>query len=240
MIANGVLADRLISSLPENGTNFLDIGAHIGSIFSAVHQKNKSILITAIEADEVKAKKLKARFPYCNVLSVAVGEEDGTAMLNMMQSSGYNSLVREDSQSFTSQKKVELRRLDSLFPEEMFETVKMDIEGVELGALLGGEALFNRSRPTIMFESASLVENSLGYSAEKLFDWFARNHFEVIIPDRLAHDAPPLAISAFLDAHAYPQRALNFFAVPVEKRTAVRDRARQILGNVTNQPAFRK
>ena len=238
MIANGILADRLIAALPANGTRVLDIGAHIGSVFSAVHRTNSSVQITAIEAEEEKAKKLKARFPYSNVLSFAVGEEDGTATFNVMEKSGYNSLAHEKVEGMVTQKQVELRRLDSLFPDDVFDTVKIDIEGAELGAFRGGVALFKRSRPTIMFESAEVDENSLGYSAEKLFDWFSGNDFEVICPDRLAHDAPPLTKAAFQDAHAYPQRTLNFFAVPTEKREEVRRKAREILGiQVSNEAA---
>ncbi len=81
-----------------------------------------------------------------------------------------------------------------------------------------------------MFESAKVGENSLGYSAKKLFDWFTKNDFDVICPDRLAHDAPPLTKSAFVDAHAYPRHTHNFFGVPAEKREVVRSKAREILG----------
>ncbi len=230
MIANGILADRLIAALPTDRSRFLDIGAHIGSVFSAVHRENQTVSITAIEAEKDKADALASRFPYCKVLNFAVGEEDGTATLNIVESSGYNSIIREVGGVILAEQQVTLRTLDTLFPDEVFETVKIDIEGAELGALRGGAGLIGRSRPTILFESVGTSENSLGYSASKLFDWFAENEFCIICPDRLAHDAPPLTLSAFLDAHAYPQRTHNFFAVPSEKRSEVRDRARQILG----------
>lgn len=230
MIANDILADRLIAALPLDGSRFLDVGAHIGSIFSMVHQKNRSVSVTAIEAEENKAGNLTTRFPYCRVLNFAVGEEDGTATFNVMESSGYNTLVKESGRAVISQKEVQLRRLDTLFPDELFDTIKIDIEGAELGALLGGEALLDRSRPIIMFESAEVGENSLGYSAEKLFEWFSRKDFELVRPDRLAHNAPSLTLSAFLDAHAYPRYTHNFFAVPAERRDAIRGRARDILG----------
>lgn len=229
MIANGILADRLIAALPSDRSRFLDIGAHIGSVFSAVHRENKSVSITAIEAEKDKARSLAARFPYCKVLNFAVGEEDGTVTLNIVESSGYNSIVRERSDFVLAEQQVKLRMLDTLFPDEAFETIKIDIEGAELGALRGGASLIRRSRPTIMFESGGTGENSLGYSANKLFSWFVENEFDIVCPDRLAHDAPPMTLSAFVDAHAYPRHTHNFFAVPTEKRSEVRTKSRQIL-----------
>ena len=230
VIANGILADRLIAALPVDHSRFLDIGAHIGSILSAVHRKNRSISIFAIEAEKGKARSLTSRFPHCQILNFAVGEQDGTVMLQISERSGYNTIVKGESDATFAEQQVELRMLDTLFAEEVFETIKIDIEGAELGALRGGAGLIERSRPTIMFESAGTGENSLGYSASKLFNWFVDNGFEIFTPDRLAHTAPPMTLPSFEDAHAYPQRTHNFFAVPVEKRSEVRTRARQILG----------
>lgn len=230
MIANGILADRLIAALPTDRSRFLDIGAHIGSVFSKVHRENKSVSITAIEAEKDKADSLASRFPYCKVLNFAVGEEDCTATLNIFESSGYNSIVREKSGVVLAEQQVQLRMIDTLFPDESFETIKIDIEGAELGALRGGVSLIQRSRPTILFESTGVGENSLGYSASKLFNWFVENEYNIVCPDRLAHNAPPMTLSGFLDAHAYPQHTHNFFAIPTEKRFEVRTKARQILG----------
>ena len=229
-IANGILADRLIAALPDDSSRFLDIGAHIGSVLSAVHRKNKSVSVFAIEAEKDKAQSLISRFPYCTVLNFAVGEQDGVVTLHIFERSGYNTIVQETKGSSRSEQQVELRMLDTLFPEETFETIKIDIEGAELGALRGGANLIRRSRPIIMFESVGTGENSLGYSSAKMFKWLEENEFEIVCPDRLAHNAPSMTLSAFEDAHAYPQRAHNFFAVPIEKRSQVRDKARQILG----------
>lgn len=87
----------------------------------------------------------------------------------------------------------------------------------------------SRSRPIIMFESAGIGRNSLGYAPEDLHAWLLNEEFEVFLSDRLAHDSPPMDCSVFLDAHYYPMRSVNFFAVPKERRIEVRDKARQIL-----------
>lgn len=230
MIANGLIADRLIAHLPTKGSCFLDIGAHVGSIFSAVHAVDKSIKIFAVEADPTKASFLENKFPYCHITNCAVGPETGKASLFLHDQSGFNSLVEQDAQS-ADKIDVEVNRLDDLFsdPDLKFETIKIDIEGAELGALIGGEKVIQRSRPTIMFESTSINRNSLGYSAEDLWEWFKRAGFEIFSPDRLAHETPPMDVNVFLDSHNYPFRTLNYFAVPVDRKTEIRKRAKSIL-----------
>ena len=50
-----------VALLIAKGCTFLDIGAHIGSIFSTVHHYDKSINIIAFEAEPSKAAALEKR-----------------------------------------------------------------------------------------------------------------------------------------------------------------------------------
>ena len=228
--ANDVLADRLVTQLcPDTGT-FLDIGAHIGSVFASVHRTMPGVEIIAIEADPDKAATLQARFPYCTVHEVAVGERVGRVdFFRNPNKSGFNSLAPRRGERL-ERITVQLRRLDDLLPDATVDVIKIDVEGAELGALRGGEQLIARNRPVILVESAGIGPNGLGYSAEMLWRWFDERQYGMFVPDRLAHEAPPMTCEVFLDAHEYPFRTLNYFAVPMEQRIATRDRAREILG----------
>lgn len=228
--ANAILADRLIAELTPEGGAFLDIGAHIGSIFSGVHHAVPSAKIFAVEADPDKAASLKARFPYCQLFDVALGEGEGQIeFYRNPNATGYNSIAPSDKPG-VEKITVPISRLDDLLPEEMIDVIKMDIEGAELGALRGAEALFERARPTVMFESVRPDTNALGYSPAMLWEWFDAHGYHVVTPDRMAHDAPPLTLEAFLDAHHYPFRTKDYFAVAQEKRDVVKARARAVLG----------
>lgn len=230
MVANAVLADRLIARLCPGWGTFVDIGAHIGSIFASVHDHDPGIRIHAVEADPAKAKNLAKRFPYCTLHACAVGERAGTTEFYLNpEASGYSSLVKgnPDRQVPIT---VEIRTLDHLLKEAAPDVMKLDIEGAELGALRGGETVISLHKPTIMFESTEPGTNSLGYAPELIWSWFAERGYALYAPDRLAHDAPAMALETFLDGHAYPMRTLNYFAVHADKRNDVRDRARAILG----------
>jgi FkbM family methyltransferase len=230
MVANAILADRLVTRLCPPGGTFVDVGAHIGSIFSSVHRLDTSIRIIAVEADPQKARHLSERFGYCTLHGFAVGEQTGQIeFYRDPDATGYNSLVKGHSDRQIAMS-VEIKRLDDVLKDEKPDMIKIDIEGAELGALRGGAAVIAAHRPTIMFESTELGTNAMGYAPQMVWDWFQDMGYGIYVPDRLAHDAEPMACETFLDGHAYPMRTLNYFAVHKDRRIAVRDRAREILG----------
>lgn len=228
-IANAILADRLISRIcPPNGT-FLDIGAHIGSILSDVHHQDPSVKIIAFEADPSKIEHLRSKYPFCELFDVALGEREGIAEFQINTSaSGYNTLVVEEGSDLPSIP-VRIATLDGLLSDRTADVVKIDVEGAELGVLIGGEKFIQNSKPTIMFESVGAKENSLGYSAQMLWEWLNDNGYQIFTPDRLAHDARPLELDSFIDGHQYPFYTHNYFAVFEEKRIGIRDISREIL-----------
>jgi len=94
MIANQILVDKLVTRLCPKGGTFVDVGAHIGSIFTTVHRNNPTATIIAVEADPNKAKDLSARFSYCDMRWAAAGEQSGTVELYVNpKATGYNSIV---------------------------------------------------------------------------------------------------------------------------------------------------
>lgn len=227
--SNAIIADKLISRLCAANGTFIDIGAHIGSILSDVHQQDPSVEIIAFEADPSKISHLRSKYPYCELFDVALGEREGTADFQInTAASGYNSLVVNDA-STSPTITVRVAALDELLSGRSADVIKIDVEGAELGVLIGGESFLQANRPTIMFESLGGDLNTLGYSASLLWEWLEDHNYEVFTPDRMAHDAGPLKLEAFLDAHQYPFRTHNYFAVAPERRREIRDRSRKVL-----------
>lgn len=216
---NDALATRLVTTLPCDV--FLDVGAHIGSVLSALPRGTKLI---AVEAMPDKAEALRAKFPRATVHACAVGEREGDVSFHVVPSaSGYSSLIQgANSVTIT----VPLRRLDDLVKERV-STMKIDVEGAELGVLRGAERLIQESRPLIMFESAP---GEAMYSKDDMWLWLSEHRYEVVTPDRVAHDGPSLTREGFSESHYYPRRTTNYFAIPSERRTAVRTTARTLFG----------
>lgn len=218
---NDSLATCLVTRLPCN--RFVDVGAHIGSIVTEV-LRNTSATVIAIEAMPDKAAALRRKFKGLTVHACAVGDSEGDVSFFVVPAaSGYSSLIRSrDSVEIT----VPLRRLDDLVTEPV-EMIKIDVEGAELGVLRGADRLIASSRPVIMFESAP---GEAMYSKAAMWEWLAERQYEVVVPDRVAHEGPPLSRDGFAESHYYPRRTTNYFAIPAERRNEVRAMARQVLG----------
>jgi len=228
-LANDQLAALLVVSLCRPGSVFVDVGAHIGSIIAVARSRSRPSKIIAIEAIPEKAASLRRRFRDLEVAQCAVGESDGTdiAFFVNPSHSGYSSLAKGKG---LQEIRVPLRTLDTVLSGNDIDVIKIDIEGGELGALRGAVTVLSEHRPTVMFESAPGCGARLGYSTTDLWRFLDEIGYVVIAPNRLAHDGDGLSLEAFNDAHLYPRRTTNYFAVPRERRAELRERARAVLG----------
>ena len=223
----------LLAALCRPDRVFMDVGAHIGSIIASVRHRLPGVEIVAVEAVPEKAEWLKKKFPDVQIHNCAVGNAQGEAEFQVdLDRPGFSSLAsdRKDRGNVRTIR-VPIRRLDELYTgTKPVDLIKIDVEGMELPVLQGADALIARCRPTVYFESGLEGGAAFGFTSEQLFDWFAQHDYQIFVPNRVAHDGMPLAPDSFIEAHHYPQRALNYFAVAAERRLEVRDRARLIFG----------
>jgi FkbM family methyltransferase len=229
-VANDHIATLLVTRLCLPKKGFVDVGAHIGSIVSDVIRHNPSIKLYAIEPIAAKADNLRRKFPSIELHNCALGESDGeTPFFVNTKQSGYSSLLKPVNTEATIVVTVSVRRLDTLISSNDIDVVKIDVEGAELGVLRGGDILIARSCPLIMFESAPHTDGTLGYTHESLWQWLHERDFDIVIPNRVAHNGPGLSLDGFIEAHLYPRRTTNYFAIPKGRRIEIRDRARRVL-----------
>lgn len=240
-LANDQLATLLVTRLPRAGQVFIDVGAHIGSIITAVAQRDPSIRIVAVEAIPEKADRLRRKFPNVPVHACAVGDQEGEVSFFIhTRQSGYSSLGRpapgadpgDGRDEGIREVRVPIRRLDDLVAPEGIDVIKIDVEGAELGVLRGSQRLIAASRPVIMFESGPGDAEGLGYTKPAMWQFFADARYSLHVPNRVAHNDEGLSLEGFVESHTYPRRTTNYFAIPAERRIEIRDRARALLGIV--------
>ncbi|MCE2656911.1 MAG: FkbM family methyltransferase [Rubrivivax sp.] len=223
-VANDVLALRLVSRLGLPGKTFVDVGAHIGSVLSQVRQACPSMSIEAVEAIPEKVDTLRSSFPDVKVHACAVGESPGHVDFYVnTEKSGYSSLFPQGPSARTI--RVPMQRLDDLVNPQHVDLMKIDVEGPELPALRGAQRLLTQSRPTLMFESGPINDDSTA----KLYEHLRNLDYRVVLPQRLAHYDDGLSLEGFLESHLYPRRSTNYFAVHASRRDELRARARQVL-----------
>ncbi|MBV1858662.1 MAG: FkbM family methyltransferase [Nannocystaceae bacterium] len=232
MLSQDTCAEKLLVRLCRPRKTFLDIGAHIGSVFGEVRRLDRSIKIIAVEAIPDKVKTLQRRFDDVTFHCCALGEENREVPFFVnTKLSGYSSLANGSRNKESAVEiRVQLCPLDELIPDvDDIDLIKLDVEGAELGVLRGGDKVIDRSRPVVMFESGPDGGKALGFTPQAVFEWFNQRDFDVLVPNRLAHECPGLSLEGFLDSHRFPRRTLNYFAVPSERRDEVRVRAHSIL-----------
>jgi FkbM family methyltransferase len=229
-LMNDQMAAYLLPRLCAPGKTFVDVGSHIGSVISEVQHNDRSVSIIAIEAIPEKAERLHRKFPRVSIYNYAAGDQDGKVsfFINPKQS-GYSSLGKSADAEGLQEITVTMRRLDDLILTDNIDVIKIDVEGAELGVLLGSKKLIQDNRPVIMFESAPDI-NELGYTKSAMWRLLNDIGYTVHIPNRVAHNDDGLSVDGFIDSHVYPRRCTNYFAIPSERRIEIRDRARGILG----------
>lgn len=227
---NEHLAHFLVSRICLSHKTFIDIGAHVGSIIAAVLHYAPSVKVIAIEAVPERASRLQKKYPAIVVYQCAAGEREGktsffvrsreTARSTLSSNCGADADAAEEMQ-------LEMRTLDRLIESPDVDAIKIDVVGAELGVLRGARELLSKCRPTVMFESGP--REHLGYTKDAIWQFLNDLDYSIVVPNLVAHNDSGLSLEGFIESHRYPQRTINYFAIPVERRTELRDRARQLL-----------
>ncbi|OYY60694.1 MAG: hypothetical protein B7Y51_11350 [Burkholderiales bacterium 28-67-8] len=233
-LSNDILAGKLVTAIAEPNKTFIDVGAHIGSIIAEVLAASPTTKVIAFEAIPEKADALRRSFPSVRVHCCAAGDVSGEASFFIdSKQSGYSGLSRATGKGHEASV-VEIRvpvvRLDDVVKDGDVDVIKIDVEGAELGVLLGSVNLIGSCLPVIMFESGPPSDDGLGYTREGMYSFLTEHGYSIFVPNRLAHNGPGLSCEGFLESHAYPRRCTNYFAVPDQRITEIRDRARHVLG----------
>jgi FkbM family methyltransferase len=230
-LASDQLATHLVCGMCRPNKVFVDVGAHVGSIVACVIHRDPSVAVIAVEAVPEKVVALKRNFPNIIVHECAAGERNGLASFHInTKASGYSSLSSETgyTQEDVRLIEVQVQPLDSIISSPNVEVIKIDVEGAELGVLIGAKRLISVCRPIIMFESAP--REVLGYTKEALWQSLTDQEYAIVLPNRVAHVDPGLRLDGFLESHLHPRRSTNYFGIPRERRDEIRHRARKLLG----------
>ena len=158
----------------KDGTDFLDIGAHIGLISLAVNLKKPGHLIHCIECNNINFENLYFntrqhdnislynfalgdKHKICNMIVNA--ENSGCTHINSTTSSDgtketydYSYLERVRHHYSYNKLFYSVVPLDSITFINRISVIKMDVEGFEYFVLLGAKKFLEKHRPTIIIE----------------------------------------------------------------------------------------
>jgi len=155
------IEDCLISIL-KPGDVALDIGANLGYFSATMARKvGNGGSVIAFEpvpntVEQLQLTKAANRLDNLSIMPFALGAADSSATIRYNPAvSGNASLYNRADFSEHEEVEIIIRSLDSLYKDQQIpkaDVIKIDIEGHEINAVLGGKHYITISEPAIIFE----------------------------------------------------------------------------------------
>ena len=210
--------DRCISSSTKN-THFIDIGANDGWFLKVINRFSKDARITSYEpllSQHQALDQLKTKYKNLDVKKVAVGDKEGTLVINEYGTTGLSSLKKikgqYDGQRFDQSLKVSHpvkvvildNEMDNIINSEVNETInteyvlKVDTQGFEYEVLLGAQkSLQTGVFKYIILELVTEEKYENGHSYDFLFDYLHKFGYKLWDLNNTLYDSNTGKLSEF-------------------------------------------
>lgn len=153
--------------IPNCGSTIVDCGAFIGDTMEhLIHLAKNDCKIYALEpvfGNYQKCCKEAEKYPDISpiVWQYAIGKKQGTVNIiseeEITPRANIHGIYSEEEKAVTTTVKIET--LDNLFSDIQVDYIKMDIEGEEMNALIGGQTVIKRDLPTMMLSAYHSIEH---------------------------------------------------------------------------------
>ncbi|MCB8883168.1 FkbM family methyltransferase [Acidisoma cellulosilytica] len=180
---------HVFQSVLKEGMSVLDIGANIGyfTMLSAA-LVGPTGRVLAIEPNPRNVRLIEASrrangFENVRIVQTAAGRETGLLILNTSHSNGTTSGLPADVRQLLDAETVACVRLDALLGEQdRVDFIKVDVEGAEYNALLGGIETIRRNRPVIVTEfGPSMMPGISGITGKGYLEWITALDYDLSI-----------------------------------------------------------
>jgi len=209
---------RVLQLCLRPDSNFLDIGAHYGSMLSSMLRLAPRGRHTAVEAIPSKAGFLRRKFPEVAIHNLALGESRGRVDFYInTKRTGFSGLARHGSNDDEFERiEVPCETLDRLMVDAPpIHFVKIDVEGAEELVLKNGASFLADHAPTILFECGPSGARAFDREPTDLFDLLTETlRYEVFFLKDWLAEGRGVTRDEFADALVYPFKAFNWIARP--------------------------
>ena len=193
MLNNGVFEPHvrnLIARLARPDTHVFDVGANIGLMAIPILSAHPAVHVTSIEpgpnvykclAETRRQSKYNDRW---TVINKAIAETSGQLTFHeCLNGNDAFSGIRDTGRGGASRAiEVSAVRLDALWQElgnPVVSVIKIDVEGAELGVLLGAPECVEKNRPAILIEWWPENYSTYGTQGESLLAFATRYEYRV-------------------------------------------------------------
>lgn len=187
---------RVLATLLQPGGVFIDLGANQGEFtVVAAHLVGKDGRVFAFEPSPMMQERLFKNielngFQQVSIEPVAVADKPGRMTLyspieafqDGTMNDGLPTLYAQAGAGSSSVTEVTVTTLDDWQVEQKLsrlDVIKMDIEGAELPALLGGLGVIQRFRPNLIIELNAATSRAAGYNMLDLVAWLQAQNYDI-------------------------------------------------------------
>lgn len=146
-----------LSALPsDRSVSFLDIGAYDGDTLQELAQQvavGQAVLVEPDPSNYTKLvrnlRRLTGLHPGLNAYALPLGAGNKFGILSLAGDGEASTMSMNGDKTQRASRIVTVVALDSMFPSECFDFIKIDVEGHDLQALLGMHDLLRRSHAVL-------------------------------------------------------------------------------------------
>jgi FkbM family methyltransferase len=196
----------------------VDIGAHKGDILREMLRVAPRGVHHAFEALPDFARQLREHYPAAVIHEAAIADKAGSAEFVHVEDapaySGLRKRIYDHANPQLRKIQVAVTTLDDAIPPaDHVRLIKIDIEGGEYHAILGGKELLRRCQPFIVFEASCKSTGQYGVTANMMFAALTELGYSISTMRRWLDGKPPLT-SAQFDQNWNHGPEYYFLAVP--------------------------
>jgi FkbM family methyltransferase len=166
---------QIMSRILKRTSNCLDVGCNWGYFLEYILRHAPSGNHYAFEPLPDLAARLKQRFPYVNIMQMALSDSTGqAAFYHVLDNHGYSGLkITGLSKNLRTEKLgIETRRLDDILPYDYkVDFIKVDVEGAELQVFRGAIQTIRKCKPFIVFEHGTGAADYYGTSPDQVYEF---------------------------------------------------------------------
>ena len=187
---------KVLASHLKQSSVFLDIGANHGEFTVTSALIASSGKIVAFEPlpkniDRLRTNVRINELSNVQILPIGLSNQSGTFPIYDQESLYEDGTTNEGlaslfpaSERLMSGYSISVQRLDDVWPSlglDRVDIIKLDIEGAEWSALLGGQQLLARYKPILLVEIGRSTCSAAGYRAEDFAQWIEDQGYRLFI-----------------------------------------------------------
>jgi FkbM family methyltransferase len=204
----------VLAAVLRHDSSAVDVGANEGAVLDSIVRLAPDGRHIAFEPIPQLFAELVRRFPNVDVRRAALSDTAGTtSFAHVIGAPAYSGLRQRGdlppSASGVQQIEVSTERLDDILADGPIPSLlKIDVEGAELGVLLGGVETLQRHRPFVLFEHGAGGADLYGTHPNEVFDLLTEAKLRIFDME----GAGPYSREQFEATFAEP--IWNFLAAP--------------------------